>query len=609
MKLTLLVITYCFFSSLTGSAQIISTVAGTRGSAGYSGDGSAATAAQLYHPYSIAVDDAGNLYIGDGINAVIRKVSTTGIITTIAGTGTRGYTGDGGPATAAQLYVGCITVDNAGNLYVAGQYEVRKINSAGIISTVAGNGTFGFSGDGGPATAAQLHPGDIAADHVGNLYISDYHNGRIRRVNSAGTISTFAGNGILESRNESGVATAVAIIPQGLAVDKAGNLYVADGNFLIRKITPAGMISTVAGDGIHGYGGDGGSALRARLDMPYDMAIDLAGNVYIADYNNQRVRKVTTAGVITTIGGTGVEGYTGDGGLATNARITYPTCIVVDKTGNVFISDPMNHTARKITGCVAADDPGVIISASGNAVCAGTEITFTATSIYGGNTPTYEWKINDKAVPATGAIFKSSSLANNDVVSCILTSSEACTLPVSSNTIAITIHPSPVVSFNAEIVVLPGQSATLSPVITGDIQQYQWSPPDGLSNTTIANPVVSPAKNATYELKVVSTDGCEGSGKVVVSIYKKILLPNAFTPNDDIRNNIFRIPPGTTFQLQRFSVFNRWGEMIFTTNDISKGWNGLYKNILQPMGVYVYSISGLDQNKKVEVKGTVLLIR
>ena len=329
----------------------ITTIAGT-GERGFSGDGGPATEAQLDLPAATAVDGAGNLYIADNFNNRIRKVDTTGTITTVAGTGERGFGGDGGPATEAQLSGPYgMAVDGTGNLYIANLFNhlVRKVETTGTITTVAGTGERGFGGDGGPATEAQINgPYDVAVDGTGNLYIVDGNNHRIRKVDATGTITTVAGTGERGFGGDGGPATEAQLrSPTGIAMDGAGNLYIADRiNYRIRKVDLTGTISTIAGTGELGFGGDGGPATEAQLDFPTGVAVDGAGNLYIADNFNNRIRKVDATGTISTIAGTGERGFGGDGGPATEARITGPTGVTVDGAGNLYIADRDNHRIR-----------------------------------------------------------------------------------------------------------------------------------------------------------------------------------------------------------------------------------------------------------------------
>jgi len=345
---------------------VISTVAGN-GIPGFSGDGGPATSAQLSDPSGVAVDSAGNLFIADLVNNRIRMVTTGGVISTVAGNGSFGFSGDGGPAIDAQFnYPSGVAVDTAGNLYIAdrGNSRVRKV-TGGVISTVAGNGNFGFSGDGGPATSAQLNsPAGVAVDTAGNLFIADLFNNRIRKVTTGGVISTMAGNGSFGFSGDGGSAISAQLSdPYGVGVDAAGNLFIADtNNNRIRKVTPAGIISTVAGNGSFGFSGDGGPATSAQLSDPYGVGVDAAGNLFIADSPNDRVRMVTPGGVISTVAGNGTSGFSGDGGPATSAQLRGPVGVAVDTAGNLFIVDQGNACVRKVTL------GGVISTVAGNGV-------------------------------------------------------------------------------------------------------------------------------------------------------------------------------------------------------------------------------------------------
>ena len=341
------------------SGGTITTVAGN-GNRGFSGDGGPATSASLGQSFGVAVDPTGNLYIADEGNSRIRKVSG-GTITTVAGNGSQGLYGDGGPATSASLnYPNGAAVDSAGNLYIADtyNYRIRKV-SGGTISTVAGNGKHFFSGDGGPATSASLwYPFGVAVDSAGNLYIADTYNHRIRKV-SGGTITTVAGNGSGGSSGDGGPATSASLsLPRGAAVDSAGNLYIADtANNRIRKVS-GGTITTVAGNGTSGFSGDGGPATSASLNGPGGVGVDSAGNLYIADTGSGRIRKVS-GGTITTVAGNGTSGFSGDGGPATSASLNGPGGVGVDSAGNLYIADTYNNRLRKVTG-------GTITTIAGN---------------------------------------------------------------------------------------------------------------------------------------------------------------------------------------------------------------------------------------------------
>ncbi|GAB3991183.1 hypothetical protein GCM10028807_20710 [Spirosoma daeguense] len=352
------------------TSGVITTVAGSS-TAGHGGDGGPATSAQLYVPSGIAVDGSGNLYIADYFNHRIRKVNTSGVISTIAGTGTAGYNGDGIAATTAQLRNPTkLTVDASGNLYIADQFShrVRKVNPSGIISTVAGTGTLGYSGDGLAATSAQVYnPSDVALDGSGNLYIADSQNNRIRKVSTTGVISTVAGTGIYADAGfsgDGGAATSAQLyLPRSMVMDGSGNVYIADQkNHRIRRVSPGGIITTVAGTGTSGYSGDGGAATSAQLDDPVSLALDGNGNLYIADQSSNCIRKVNSSGVISTMAGTGTSGFSGDGGLATSAQLNFPNSLAMDGSGNLYISDLYNNRIRKV------NSSGIISTIAGTGI-------------------------------------------------------------------------------------------------------------------------------------------------------------------------------------------------------------------------------------------------
>ena len=350
---------------------VITTVAGT-GEPGFGGDGGPATEANLWFPRGVAVDGSGNLYIADRSNHRVRRVGPGGVITTVAGTGEEGYSGDGGPATESSLrFPRGVAVDGSGNLYIADSvnHRVRRVDPGGVITTVAGTGRYGYSGDGGPATGARLNsPDGVVVDGSGNLYIADSVNHRVRRVDPEGVITTVAGTGDWGYSGDGGPATEARLFsPRGVAVDGSGNLYIADDfNSGVRKVDPAGVITTVAGTGQGGYSGDGGPATGAQLSHPLGVAVDGSGNLYIADAWNNRVRKVDPEGVITTVAGTGQEVYSGDGGPATEASLWSPRGVAVDGAGNLYIADLENHRVRRVTWTggggtappVAANDHG-----------------------------------------------------------------------------------------------------------------------------------------------------------------------------------------------------------------------------------------------------------
>jgi uncharacterized protein (TIGR03437 family) len=349
-------------------AQQISTVAGN-GTPGYSGDGGPATQAEINTEVSVATDLYGNLYIADQNNNRIRKVNSAGIITTIAGNGAAGFSGDGGPATQATLNSPTgVCTDSAGDLYFndVGNYRVRKIDTSGNITTVAGNGVQGSTGDGGPATEASMWiPIRCAIDSSNNLYITDQSGQKIRKVTPAGIISTVAGTGagagshsIGSYSGDGGPATEANLNnPTALTVDSAGNIYFTDQyNQRIRKVATSGVITTIAGTGTAGYSGDGGPATAAQVNYPCGLIVDQNGDIYFADDLNFRVRKISQ-GTITTVAGNGTQGYTGDGGPATQAELNGQVGVALDPPGNLYIADSGNNAIRKVGSLGAATTP------------------------------------------------------------------------------------------------------------------------------------------------------------------------------------------------------------------------------------------------------------
>jgi uncharacterized protein (TIGR03437 family) len=339
---------------------ILTRIAGT-GRLGYSGDGGPATEAQLNNPLAVALDGTGNLFIGEPHR--VRRVSPNGIITTIAGNGQSTYPGDGGPAgpgdggpaTDAQLSVTGLAMDNSGNLLVADafNYWIRKITPDGLIATIAGNGTNGSSGDNGPATAAQLSsPVGLAVDSAGNVFIAD--GPVVRKVSTGGIITTVAGGGsapccTAPPSGDGGPATSATFHQVlSVAVDGAGSLYIGEWSRL-RKVTPDGIISTIAGTGTAGYSGDGGPATNAQVEDPSAVALDSKQALWIGD--GSRVRRISADGIITTVAGNGLAAccFSGDGGPATGAQLWFPTDVAVDAAGNVFIADAANNRIRKVS--------------------------------------------------------------------------------------------------------------------------------------------------------------------------------------------------------------------------------------------------------------------
>lgn len=387
-SLSALIVSALFLSTSLQTALAvpgdITTIAGN-GISGYTGDYGPATSANLNNPYSSVADSTGNIYIADYMNHSIRKIDVAGVITTLAGNGSPGYAGDGGPAAYATMNMPAgLAVDTIGNVYIAdgGNNCIRKIDTSGIITTVAGNGIMGYSGDGGPAASASLsYPAGVFADSIGNLYIADSGNNRIRMVDIFGTITTVAGDGLMGFSGDGGPGISASLnYPSGVFVDIAGNLYIADSsNNRIRRIDAFGTITTFAGTGAMGYSGDGVPAVSTSLSYPWGVYGDAAGNIYITDMINQRIRKIDVFGIITTVAGNGVMGFSGDFGPAASANFAYPMGISIDQTGNIYVADMYNQRIRRIEGNGAdtTTPTGSISINSGSTYANSTNVTLT----------------------------------------------------------------------------------------------------------------------------------------------------------------------------------------------------------------------------------------
>ncbi len=364
---------YTFLLSLLGaslftvqslSAQTIRTFAGNGTGAGtgtgtYTGDGGDALSAGFYAPSAVSFDGAGNIYIADRYNNVVRKVSYSGVVSTFAGTGVAGNSADSGVANALKLNQPySIIADMPGNVYIAdyANNKVRKVGINGIMRTIAGTGVAGYSGDGFAATAARLdRPQGIAIDQHGNVYVSEAGNHTVRKITPGGIITTLAGTGVQGYSGDAGNGNAAQLYgPAGLTVDVYDNVYIADYfNNVVRRVNSAGVITTFAGNHTQGNSGDGGLATNASMYFPSGVAIYGHGDVYISDQGNNNIRKVDEMGIITHVAGTSTNGYNGDNGPAVSAQLSSPKGLSVDGVGRVYIADHDNNVIRIIKDITA----------------------------------------------------------------------------------------------------------------------------------------------------------------------------------------------------------------------------------------------------------------
>ncbi len=499
------------FASVFANAQNIFTITG--GGLNYA-DGIPAKTSKLTVPYGpIAMDPTGNIYISCAGDNKIRKIDRiTGLISTVAGTGNGGYNGDNIQATTADLnYPHGIAFDKQGNLFIADDYNsrIRKIDVFGVITTVAGNGTQGFFGDTGPATSAMLSaPFGIVLDTLGNIYFSDAGNQRIRKVNASnGVINTIAGTGVGGYNGDGGLADTTKLnSPQFIAIDKAQNIYIADAsNNRVRKITAStGIMTTVAGNnGITGNVIDGIPAVSSELSNPVSVSLDSLGNLYIADYIHQRIRKVNALGIISTIAGTGATIYNGDGIPATTATLNYPTGVHVDKYGNVYITDTQNGRLREI---FANNTSTTLVNSTCNGLCNGS----VSSTAFGGKAPyTFSW---------TGGLGTGASHSNVCAGTYTLTVMDADSLQQIS--IVTITQPAPITLTITTIDATCGPNGTASAVVVGGVAPYTYSWPGGSISTSSTGLAIG-----NYSLTVNDSNNCPKVQTFTISLNPNLFIP------------------------------------------------------------------------------------
>ena len=705
------------------------------------------TAAGFYLPMGITTDAAGNMYVGDSANALIREVTPGAVVTTFAGAG-RGFS-DGTRITALFGNVFGLTFDAAGNLYVCDEFAaVRKITPAGAVTTLAGNGTMGFANGTGRNAIFNVII-NIVVDASGNIFVTDQFNNMIRKVTQAGVVTTFAGN--LNPGFVNGNGTGASFnYPFGLTIDPSGNLYVGDRyNYVIRKITPAGDVSTFAGNGLGGFAD--GTVSTASFSEVEGMAFDAIGNLYIADELNERIREITPAGIVSTVAGNGNPRSVN--GVGQTASFSDPVGITLDGKGNAYITEFSGNIVSKLvltgytidkpvppgltfdpttgiisgtptaaspatdytvtayniggssttivnikvvldartvmfgplppkTACDADFDPGatsldppitytsdnpavativngkIHITGVGTAVitatnsissvsqtltvsaaltttvtispdaiggCQGAEITFTATPANGGATPSYQWQVNGQDAGTNSPTFVSSTLNTNDKITCVITSNAVCTTSATATSNVATVELDPPVTTSVSIT-----SPVTGPVCKGTPITFTAVP-----NTPDSNPVFQWRVNGNIQGSNSPTftssnlaDGdqvacyLQSSGKCLVNPVVlsnsitislspvdacMIVIPNTFTPNGDGINDLWNIKSLLYYPDCIVRIFSRQGQQVFLSRGYSKPWDGTINNSPVPVGSYYYIIS--LNNGTPPLAGSITILR
>jgi len=584
---------------------------------------SSAGPSPLNYPYGIVCDAAGNIYVADSGNNQIKKITPGGLVSVFAGTGALGAN-NGAGSTATFNRPWGITMDKQGNIYVAdaGNNLVRKITPLAQVSTVAGSGAKGAV-NGAGMTASFNNPAGVVVDAAGDVFVVDSDNNLVRKIAPDGTVSTFAGNGQFSSLDGNGVAAGF-YNPHGIAIDASGNLFITDGNNRIRRISPNADVTTFAGNT---SGNVDGAGPAASFYFSIGITIDALGNVYIADTGNNEIRKATAGAFVTTIAGNGSIGSADGNGR--NALFNAPIGIALDPAGNLYVTDAADNKIRKITPAGAVTTlvlggGGTVIESASLPVSVTVESQPVITSTYNDITisaypgcypvlPDYRSKATaTDNCAAQQVIFSQSpapgtplTVGSPQVVSLTATDESSATANISF-TANVAFAGGPMVSFDQNPVILAGTSVQLSPRIGSDIARYSWSPATGLGDPFVRDPMVSPAVTTTYTLTVTSAAGCTGSAQVTVTVLEGLSIPNAFTPNGDGINDFWDIGHLVEYPSCTVDVFSRAGKLVFHSLGYGKPWAGTYNGSALPAGAYYYVIDLNDGQKKLSGQVTII---
>ncbi len=623
--------------------------------------------ATFHFPVGDAVDANGNVYVADQYNNLIRKATTNQVVSTLAGSGNPGQTN--GIGTLADFNApASVAVDAAGNVYVAdyGNNLIRKIAPGGIVSTLAGNGTAGFVNATGIA-ASFNSPTGIAVDVAGNVYVADNGNNVIRKITPAGVVSTLAGSGQPGSSDGTGVSASFDG-PQDLAIDAAGNIYVTDAvNNLIRMITPAGQVTTLAGSGQKGN--SNGVGISASFNNPMGIAVDLAGNIFVADYGNNLIRMITPGGLVTTLAGSGQFGsFEGTGIVASFAG---PSGLTIDASGNLFVADKYNNVIREIstTGYVINKPlPAGLIFNNSTGIISGTPTAVTPTTLYTitayneGGSSSFQVSITVNAeVPPPAFIYQTPQVyvVNTAITplvpqnkgdgppAAVYKINEALPSGLIFDTATGTISGTPTAISPASDYTIIGSntagvgSFTLNITVVNTPQTITFLPlpaktygdPDfypGATSTNNTIPITYTSSNTTVAIIVNGQIHIIGAGTSTITasqngnssytaanpvsqlltvnqaITPPIIIPNVFTPNGDGINDVWNIKSLIDFPQCTVSVYNRYGNLVYQSRGYPKPWDGTYNGAQLPVGTYYYIIDTKNNTKPFAGPVTIL---
>jgi gliding motility-associated-like protein len=581
-------------------------------------------AANLNYPYGIVCDAAGNIYVADAGNNQVKKITPCGIVSVFAGSGILGSNdGSGGFASFARPWG--LFIDKNSNIYVAdaGNNKIRKITPSGIVSTIAGSGAKG-SKDGTTTGASFNNPAGVAVDAAGNIYVVDSDNNKIRKISPGGGVITFAGNGQFSSADGNGT-DAGFYNPHGITIDAAGYLYITDGNNRLRKISPTADVTTLAGNNA---GSQDGAGPAASFYFPIGITIDALGNLYIADTGNNKIRIVSPGGIVNTFAGSGALGSADD--IGKNATFNAPIGIARDPSGNLYVTEGPDNKIRKITpsGKVTTLNLAGVSGTTTESASLPVNVTVVSqpviTSVYNDVT-IYAYPGCSPVVPDFAATATASDNCTSEAITfsqlpaagtpLTVGSAQQVTLTAadaSGSTVDISFQVSvvaatgPVVSFSTDPIIFSGSNTQLQPKVNSDIAKYSWSPAEGLSDPYVKDPVASPSATTTYTLNVTTLGGCTGSASITVTVLDDVFIPNTFTPNGDGVNDLWNIKHLSEYPACSVDIFSRGGQLVFHSTGYSKPWTGIYKGNDLPVGTYYYVIDLKDGRNKLAGKVTII---